>query len=132
MADASGECCSVIISVFEILVEIGVLTEICESSASGSRAADNFRILPASTGYQDWDLRSETSPRQRDEDEFLCIPAYDAKSYARLRQREVHCAKYEISLGNRYSLKSFPLANFSLAQPSRAACPRLLSVFICP
>lgn len=35
----------------------------------------NFRILPASTSYHNWVLRSETSPRQRDEDEFLCIPA---------------------------------------------------------
>lgn len=103
MADASGECCCVIISVFEMLVEIGVLTESCESLASGGWAADNFRILPASTSYHDWVLRSETSARQWDEDEFLCIPAYDVKSCARLRLRVVHCAKNEISLGNRYS-----------------------------
>lgn len=72
MAGASGGCCSVIISLFEMMIEIGVLTEICESWASGSWAADSFRTLPASISYHDWVLRSETSPRQRDVCPILC------------------------------------------------------------
>lgn len=91
MAGASG-CCSVIISLFEMMIEIGVLTEICESWASGSWAADSFRTLPASISYHDWVLRSETSPR-----------GMYVQSHARLRQREVHCAKYKMRLVNRYS-----------------------------
>lgn len=72
MADASGGYCAVIVSLFEMMIEIGVLTEICESWASWSWAADSLRILPASISYHDWVLRSETSPRQRDVCQILC------------------------------------------------------------